>query len=58
MKHEGNTGFRILARDIAQELTTEEIENVNGGECEGSAKVSLKQSSGKDAEVKVECHFT
>ncbi|MFM9438387.1 hypothetical protein ACFDR9_005493 [Janthinobacterium sp. CG_23.3] len=55
MKQKNNAGFRILARDIAQELTSAELEQVNGGACQTVTKVTWKQGSGADAEFVLQC---
>lgn len=56
MKKENFSGFRVLARDIAQELTLEEVDQVSGGlECTTTVKATWSAAKGNDGEVSVSC---
>ena len=60
MNQQINTGFRILARDIAQELTQEEIEQVSGGtagSCTTVSKATWSQQNGADVEFVLQCTY-
>jgi hypothetical protein len=46
-----NAGFRVLARDIAQELNADEIAQVSGGSTSCTAKATWSEKTGNDVEV-------
>lgn len=46
-----NAGFRVLARDMAQELSADDLANVSGGEVSCTVKATWSQAGGADAEA-------
>lgn len=56
MNQASNENFRVLARDVAQELSADELAQVSGGvECTTTVKATYSQASGADGEVSVVC---
>jgi hypothetical protein len=54
-----NAGFRVLARDIAEELTADEMTQVGGATCTETGKVTSPKAgeSKPDWEVSISCTF-
>ena len=54
MNQSSNSTFRVLARDVAQELNTDELAQVSGGEVTGgsaSGKATWSEKTGNDFEI-------
>jgi bacteriocin-like protein len=51
MTQSQNTGFRVLARDVAQELNADELAQVSGGEDSVTGRVTFSANGGTDFET-------